>query len=83
MGYHLRKIKKGKFGEFSKIQEEFEELLDAVEQKSPVMMLCELADIIGAIEEFTLQKYNIKLHDLLLMKDATKRAFLDGSRKSK
>ena len=29
MGYHLRNIEKGELGEFSKIREEFEELLDA------------------------------------------------------
>jgi len=31
MGYHKRKITKGVLGEYSKIQEEMEELKDAVE----------------------------------------------------
>jgi hypothetical protein len=37
MGYHKRVICKGVFGEFSKVQEEFEELLDAKDQCSKVL----------------------------------------------
>ena len=82
MGYHKREILRGEFGEFSKIQEEFEELEDALEQGNPIMALCEMADMIGAIEAFAL-KWNIALIQLIEMKDATARAFADGTRKSK
>jgi hypothetical protein len=44
-------------------------------------MLCELADLIGAIEAYTLNKHNITLDDVIKMKKATKRAFESGSRK--
>ena len=81
MSFHLKKIKKGKLGELSKIQEEWEEFQDGVEQKSPILMLCELADLIGAIEAYTLNKHNITLDDIIKMKKATKRAFESGSRK--
>lgn len=81
MSYHLRKIKKGTLGEFSKIKEEFEELEDAIEQKSPLLVLCELADIIGAIEAYALNKHHISLDDLIKMKKATKKAFETGHRK--
>lgn len=79
MGYHIKEIARGKFGEFSKIREEFLEAEDALEQDNKVMLLVELADLIGAIEEYC-SKYNIKLDDLIRMKEATKRAFKDGTR---
>jgi len=80
MGYHLRDIPKGSFGGFSKIQEEWEELLDAREQQSPILELVEFSDLLGAIEEYVFLKYNIKLDDIIKMKDATKRAFQTGDR---
>jgi hypothetical protein len=55
-GYHIREIKKGIVGEFSKISEEFLEFEDAVEQASVVMALVELSDLIGAIEAFFAKK---------------------------
>lgn len=47
MGYHTRKIEKGVVGEASKIREEFEEFMDAVEQNNRVMELVELSDMVG------------------------------------
>lgn len=43
------------------------------------MLLVELADLIGAIEGYC-TKHNITLDDLITMKEATKRAFSDGTR---
>ena len=63
MGYHTREIKKGKIGEFSKIKEEFEELEDAVEQNDNILSLCELSDLIGAIECY-IEKWNLTIEDL-------------------
>lgn len=80
MGYHIKKIEKGVLGEFSKIQEEFEELLDAHEQKNSVLEICELADLLGTIEAYA-KKWNLSLGDLNKMKESTKKAFEDGSRK--
>ena len=51
-GYHLKEIPKGVYGEWSKVEEELAEYEDAKEQGSKIMMACELADIIGAINEF-------------------------------
>lgn len=79
MGYHTVEIPRGKYGEFSKIEEEFLELQDAVNQNNPVMMLCELTDLIGAIEGYA-RKWNITLDDLLRMKASTESAFKDGTR---
>ena len=80
MGYHSKEIQKGKLGEFSKIKEEFEELMDANEQKNSVLEICELADLLGAIEAYA-KKWNLSLGELNKMKESTKKAFEDGSRK--
>jgi phosphoribosyl-ATP pyrophosphohydrolase len=80
MGYHKNKIEKGKLGEFSKIKEEFLEAQDAFEQDNKIMLLLELSDMLGAIEDF-LKKYNINIDDLIKMKNATQSAFKDGTRK--
>ena len=82
MGYHIKKIERGVFGEFSKIKEEFLEAEDSIEQGNTVMTLIELSDLIGSIEAYV-SKYNMSLDDLIRMKDATKRAFTDGTRQSR
>ncbi len=78
-GYHLTEITKGKLGEISKIEEELLELKDADKQKSKVMVLVELSDLYGAIEEYC-KKYNIKMRDLKKFSNITKRAFKNGRR---
>lgn len=83
MGYHKNEIERGKFGKFSKIKEEFLEAEDAHQQDNKVMLLVELSDLIGAIEQYCTINYNISLNDLITMKDATKNAFSDGTRKSR
>jgi len=80
MGYHKRKIQKGVLGETSKIREEYEEFLDAIEQGNPVMKLVELCDLIGAIEAYVEMRHNITLNELIVMKNATKSAFEEGER---
>lgn len=80
MGYHLNRIEKGKLGEFSKIKEEFEELVDAFNQQDVILQLCELSDLIGSIEEY-LKKWNLKIDDLKSFSNKTKSAFLEGKRK--
>lgn len=83
LGYHKKKIKKGVIGEFSKIKEEFEELEDAVEQNAKLLVLCELADLVGAIELYLENhNFNITIHDLKLMSDMTRKAFEQGHRSS-
>jgi len=81
MGYHKVKIEKGKFGEFSKIVEEYLELEDAVSQEAKVLIICELCDLIGAIEAYVNEAYNLSLNDLVKMKNLTKEAFKEGKRK--
>ena len=49
-GYHTHLMKKGVLGEISKIREELDELIDAHEQKARILALCEVADLVGAIE---------------------------------
>ena len=80
-GYHLKNIPKGKYGEISKIREELEELEDAEIQKNKIMILCELADIIGAIDGY-LERHmrGFKLSDLEDMAMLTKQAFKSGKR---
>jgi phosphoribosyl-ATP pyrophosphohydrolase len=81
MGYHTRTIKKGELGEFSKVEEEVEELFDAAQQGVHPLIICELADLIGAIEAFAEKRYNLTLDDLIKMKELTKAAFKEGKRK--
>lgn len=49
MGYHIRNIPRGTFGEWSKVSEEVEEIIDALEQNLKPMLLIELCDCLGAI----------------------------------
>lgn len=63
-GYHLKDIAKGVNGEISKIEEELFELHDANEQKSKIMALVELSDLIGAIELYV-DKYHQKLSEII------------------
>jgi hypothetical protein len=80
MGYHKNKIIKGVIGEFSKITEEYFELLDAFEQKDKILQLCELSDLLGAIEEYSITKFNISILDLKDFSDKTKSAFKEHIR---
>lgn len=80
MGYHNKEISRGIFGEFSKIKEEFLEAEDALEQENKIMLLVELSDLVGAIEGYCLNNFNLSINDLIKMKEATKKAFLDGTR---
>jgi hypothetical protein len=81
MGYHKNVINKGRFGHFSKIEEEWEELLDARSQKCRVLEICEFADLYGAIREYILREHNLSMKDLEQMVDLTASAFRDGERK--
>jgi hypothetical protein len=74
-GYHKKEITKGVYGEFSKVQEEVEEYLDAKEQGIILMEMQELSDIYGALES-----YSLTMEDLKKMSDATYRAFKTGKR---
>lgn len=81
MSYHVNEIDKGVLGEFSKIKEEFQELQDAVEQEDRILQICELTDLIGAIEEFSNSKFRLTLTDLITFSNKTKSAFQEGKRK--
>ena len=78
-GYHKDYIPKGVLGETSKIEEELNELKDAEKQTSKVMMMIELSDLYGAIEEYA-KSFNISMDDLKNFSDITKRAFKNGRR---
>lgn len=81
VGYHKTSISKGVLGELSKIREELEEAFDAEEQNNKVMVLVELSDIIGAISLYIEKNHNnIKINDLVIMSEATRRSFIEGER---
>ena len=65
-GYHTTEIPKGKLGEFSKIEEEFFEAKDALEQENPIMVLLELSDMLGAIEEYCKKHVNWRFFNYIL-----------------
>jgi len=82
MSYHVREINRGEFGEISKIQEELEELEDAEYQEARIMILNELADIVGAVEGYLEKHFDgITLDDIITMSNLTKQAFKTGRRK--
>lgn len=76
-GYHIKFITKGVLGYFSKIEEEFSEFIDAHEQKSVVMELVELSDLIGATIAFYRKNGKdsrwVNVHEVL-MKESSKNA---------
>lgn len=81
-GYHINVIHKGDYGESSKIMEEVLELQDAEEQGARIMVLCELSDIIGAIDGYLAKHYpDTTIADLQTMAGLTRRAFRNGVRK--
>lgn len=82
MPYHSKPIPKGVLGEVSKIDEEYLEFKDAIENENPVMGLLELSDLLGAIEAYTVKNHNISITELLTMTVATSSAFKDGTRES-
>lgn len=79
MGYHINKIEKGVLGEFSKVKEEFQELEDAFNQDSKVLIICELTDLIGSVEAYA-AKFNLTLDDLISFSNKTKESFKEGKR---
>lgn len=79
MGYHTKKIEKGTIGHFSKIKEEFQEAEDAFEQSDEILIICELSDMVGAIEEYV-KRWNLDLISLKKFSDKTKSAFKEGKR---
>ena len=78
-GYHRAKITKGKLGDISKIREEVEELEDAEKQGVRILIMCELADIFGAVRAYAL-RYGLKMSDLHAMSKLTRNAFEKGQR---
>lgn len=82
-GYHVTSIARGTFGELSKIQEELDEAKDAEEQGVQIMILAELADMVGAIEGYIANHFpNTTMKDLMEMSNVTRRAFESGARTS-
>jgi hypothetical protein len=51
-----------------------------VDQDCKGLIICELCDLIGSIEEYS-KKYNLTLEDLKQFSDLTKSAFISGKRK--
>lgn len=69
--WHKSKIKKGTYGEFSKIEEEIMEAKDALDQNNHLMFLIELSDTIGAIEGLV-NKYGLDFNDIKNFSDKVK-----------
>lgn len=82
-GYHVRRIPRGVVGEVSKILEEALEAVDADAQNADVMVLVELADLIGAIKAYLAKHHpSMALEDLETFAHITARAFESGRRPS-
>jgi len=82
MGYHTRRIAKGVYGEFSKVEEEWEELLDARKQNARVLELCEITDLYGALKGYVEKRFSMTIEDVALMSKMTSDAFVEGTRTS-
>lgn len=82
MGYHKAEITKGVYGHFSKIEEEFQELKDAIDQKDRILALVELSDLVGAIDGFVKHEFKtMSLDDIVKFSKLTQHAFETGDRK--
>jgi len=81
MGYHIKEIERGVFGDFSKIEEEWEELIDARSQNAIILELCEIADLYGAISGYVEKRFGMSMDDIKKMSELTSSAFKDGERK--
>lgn len=82
IGYHVREIPRGVYGEPSKIYEECEEFRDAIEQDSMVLAINELSDLYGAIKAYV-EARGWSMTDLAAMSEITERAFESGERTSR
>jgi len=79
--YHLRPIViKGRYGTTDKVAEELDELNEALEQDNPILALCELADLYGAIEGVA-ETLGVSMEAVAKMAAGTRRAFEAGERK--
>ena len=78
--YHTVAIPRGTFGELSKIYEEVEEMKDAERQDNPILMLCELADLLGAVDGYVKKHHNMTVEDVLKMTKLNAKAFESGYR---
>lgn len=80
-GYHLAPITRGVLGEASKVIEEANEFIDAVDQGVSIMALVELSDLVGAAEAYLAKHHpSMTLDDLKSMSAVTRRAFDNGRR---
>ena len=52
MGYHNVEVKKGVYDEWSKVEEEIDEILDSLDQQLKPMLIIELCDCLGALKAF-------------------------------
>lgn len=80
MGYHSRPMPKGVYGEFSKVEEEWEELLDARKQDARILEICEIADLYGALKGYVEKRFGMTIEDVAKMSKMTSEAFVEGSR---
>lgn len=69
--WHKKEIKKGIYGELSKVEEELAEAKDALEQNNTLMYLIELSDIVGAVEGI-IEKHGLSLEELITFSDKVK-----------
>lgn len=68
-GYHIKDIPRGEIGHFSKVNEEFLEFCDALEQKSHIMALIELSDLVGSIKIYLINNGYSKEWDHVISVD--------------
>lgn len=81
MSYHKAEIKKGQVGWLSKVQEELDEAQDAEDQGCKILLLVELSDIMGAIEQYLVKNFpDMSMDDLQQMSKLTQASFQEGAR---
>lgn len=80
--WHVREIKKGIYGDLSKIQEELDEAVDSEEQDQKLMLLFELSDIIGAVGGVA-EKLGFSLDELVKFSKLRKKVFLSEQDENK
>lgn len=81
-GYHTKFISKGEYGQFSKVEEEFEELKDAwLNRESSVLSVCELSDLYGAMEAFAEKTLHMPMSEVIKFSELTKEVYQNRPQK--
>ena len=72
--FHVMPVRRGTYGELSKVQEELDEALDAETRGQKLLLMIELSDIIGAVAGVA-ERHGYSLDDLIQFSELRRNVF--------